>query len=111
MAYVQGLYVSPGGWHTNINLHQLWSYDQVERTAQKEMTYMTHMLKISLLLENLAKEKAKVEDETSTLSVFVNGVCDTVNLLLIRFVTEINDSDPIDELTVVSEWDIITKEG
>lgn len=101
MAYVQGLYVSPGGWHTNINLHQLWSL----------MTYMTHMLKISLLLENLAKEKAKVEDETSTLSVFVNGVCDTVNLLLIRFVTEINDSDPIDELTVVSEWDIITKEG
>jgi len=83
----------------------------VERTAQKEMTYLTHMLKISLLLEKLGEEHSSVEaqDDTGKLRAFVDGVCDTVNLLLIRFTTEINN-DPIDHLDV-SEWDIITKDG
>ena len=91
---------------------------EVERTAHKEMTYLTHMLKISLLLEKLGEEHSSEggqhddlhnKQALSKLREFVDGVCDTVNLLLIRFATEIND-EPIDALPV-SEWDIITKSG
>lgn len=70
------------------------------------------MLKISLLLEKLAAEHSATREETDTvtkLRAFVDGVCDTVNLLLVRFMTEINER-PIDDLDV-SEWDIITKDG
>lgn len=84
----------------------------MERTAHKEMVYLAHMLKIGLLLEKLGMEHSSVEaqdDTTVKLRAFVDGVCDTVNLLLIRFLTEIN-GDPIDQLDV-SEWDVITKDG
>ena len=92
---------------------------EIERTTQKEMTYLSHIIRISRLLEKLGEEKSKSAAGTGTgsgsaaealphLRAFVDGVCDTVNALLIRFACE-TKSEPID--AEVSEWEILTREG
>ena len=90
---------------------------EIERTTQKEMTYLSHIIRISRLLEKLGEEKSKSAAGTGSnsaaealphLRAFVDGVCDTVNALLIRFACE-TKSEPID--AEVSEWEILTREG
>ena len=92
---------------------------EIERTTQKEMTYLSHIIRISRLLEKLGEEKSKSAAGTGSgsgsaaealehLRAFVDGVCDTVNALLIRFACETKD-EAID--AEVSEWDILTKQG
>ena len=83
------------------------------------MTYLSHIIRISRLLEKLGEEKSKsaagsgsgsasAAEALEHLRAFVDGVCDTVNALLIRFACETKD-EAID--AEVSEWDILTKEG